>query len=74
VGSEARALGLPFRTRRGGGGFLEIPRGHLDEAAWWLARFGEGVRVVHPPELRERLVKVARRILELHGVPSRERV
>lgn len=68
VGSEAAALGLPFRRRRGGGGaVLEIPRGHLDEAAWWLARFGEGVRVIRPPELRERLVALARRILALHG-------
>lgn len=70
VGSEAAAAGLPFRRRRGGGAVLEIPRGNLDEAAWWLARFGEGVRVIRPPELRERLVSLARRILGLHAAPA----
>lgn len=70
VGSEALALGLPFRRRRGGGAVLEIRKGNLDEAAWWLARFGEGVRVVRPPELRERLIALARRILALHSAPA----
>jgi hypothetical protein len=60
-------LGLPFRRRRGGGAVLEIPRANLDEAAWWLGRFGEGVRVVRPPELRARLAALGRRIVELNG-------
>jgi predicted DNA-binding transcriptional regulator YafY len=46
---------------------MEIPRGHLDEAAWWLAPFGEGVRVLRPPELRSRLAALGRRIVELNG-------
>jgi predicted DNA-binding transcriptional regulator YafY len=70
VGSEAAALGLPFRRRRGGGAVLEIPRANLDEAAWWLGRFGEGVRVVRPPELRARLAALGRRIVELNGPPE----
>lgn len=66
VRSEALAQGLPFR-RAAKGGLLEIPRGHLDETAWWLARFGEGVRVLHPPELRARLAALGRRMVELNG-------
>jgi predicted DNA-binding transcriptional regulator YafY len=66
VRSEALARGLPFR-RASDGALLEIPRGHLDEAAWWLAPFGEGVRVMHPPALRTRLAKLGRRTAELNG-------
>ncbi len=66
VRSEALARGLPFR-RAAGGALLEIPRGHLDEATWWLAPFGEGVRVLRPPELRARLATLGRRIVELNG-------
>lgn len=66
VRSEALARGMRFR-RTASGGLLEIPRGHLDEAAWWLASFGEGVRVLRPPALRSRLAALGRRIVELNG-------
>jgi predicted DNA-binding transcriptional regulator YafY len=66
VRSEALARCLPFR-RAANGALLEIPRGNLNEAAWWLARFGEGVRVLRPPELRSRLDALGRRIVELNG-------
>ncbi|MBI2901221.1 MAG: WYL domain-containing protein [Planctomycetes bacterium] len=66
VKSEALARGFPFR-KSAAGAVLEIPRGHLDETAWWLAQFGEGVRVVRPPELRARLAAIGRRIVELNG-------
>ncbi len=66
VRSEALAWRLPFR-RSARGAILEIPRGHVDEAAWWLARFGEGVRVLAPLELRKRLATLGRRMAELNG-------
>lgn len=64
--SEARARGLPFH-RRGEGAILEIPRGHVDEVAWWLAQFGEGIRVLFPQSLRNRLKNLALQILKLNG-------
>lgn len=66
VRSEALARGYEFR-RQGEGAVLTIERGHVEEAAWWLAPFGEGVRVVRPPELRARLAALGRRIVELNG-------
>jgi predicted DNA-binding transcriptional regulator YafY len=69
VRSEALARGLPFR-RNGHNGILEIPYGHPDETAWWLAQFGEGVRVLEPATLRNRLAALGRRIVELNVVPA----
>jgi len=63
--SEAGARGLVLR-RESGRRVLEIPRGHVDELAWWLAQFGEGVRVLEPEPLRQRLRALAERILELN--------
>ncbi len=65
VRSEAMSRGMGFRIS-GTVGVLEIPYGNVDEVAWWLAQFGEGVRVLRPPELRARLVAIGRRICELN--------
>lgn len=66
VRSEAKARGLPFQLD-GGKWFLEIPRGNLNEFAWWLAQFGEGIRVIEPSSLKHRLLKIANRIVALHS-------
>jgi predicted DNA-binding transcriptional regulator YafY len=72
VRSEALARGLPFRTN-GHAAVLEIPHGHPDETAWWLAQFGEGVRVMEPVSLRERLAALGRRIVKLNVAPAADR-
>jgi predicted DNA-binding transcriptional regulator YafY len=66
IRSEAHARGLTFREE-GGKGLLEIPHGSVDATAWWLAQFGEGVRVREPEALRERMAALGRRIAELNG-------
>ena len=65
VRSEAAALGLQFQSN-GRGGLLQIQTGVLDQVAWWLAQFGEGIRVLSPPALRARLIGIAQRILALN--------
>jgi len=64
--SEAHARGLAFREE-GGKALLEIPHGSVDATAWWLAQFGEGVRVLEPEPLRKRLAALGRRIVELNA-------
>jgi predicted DNA-binding transcriptional regulator YafY len=68
--SEACAQGYKFQPK-GTGGLIEIARGNLDETAWWLARFGEGIRVLSPSRLRDRLLKIAQTILTLHSMNKR---
>ncbi|MBI3097095.1 MAG: WYL domain-containing protein [Planctomycetes bacterium] len=46
---------------------MEVPHGHPDETAWWLAQFGEGVRVHEPPELRARLRRIGEEIVRLNA-------
>jgi predicted DNA-binding transcriptional regulator YafY len=65
VRSEALARGLGFHPK-GEGAVLEIARGHVDEVAWWLAPFGEGLRVLRPQGLRSRMAELGRRIIELN--------
>ncbi len=38
----------------------------LDEIVWWVLAYGPEVEVLDPPELRKRLTKMARRMLELY--------
>jgi predicted DNA-binding transcriptional regulator YafY len=63
--SEAGAMAWIFEPR-GRGGLLRIARGNLHETAWILARFGEGIKVLAPAALRDRLIRVARAILALN--------
>lgn len=65
VQSEARAVGLLLQPS-GKGAILEIPIGVVDQVAWWLAPFGEGIKVLGPPALRVRLLQIAQRIIALH--------
>jgi len=39
----------------------------LDEVAWWLVQYGDDAKVVFPPELEDRVVHLARGIVELYG-------
>jgi len=41
----------------------------VDEVAWWLMQFADGITVLRPPELRDRVVAMARRLLEVHDSP-----
>ncbi|NQT52628.1 transcriptional regulator [bacterium] len=39
----------------------------LDEVAWWIVQYGGDVYVQHPPELRQRVLDIAKGILARHG-------
>lgn len=42
----------------------------LGEIAWWIAGYGDQVTVIHPPELRKRMLGMYRRALERHESPA----
>jgi predicted DNA-binding transcriptional regulator YafY len=65
IQSEAKGMGLHF-TANGRGGVLQITSGVPDQIAWWLAQYGEGVRVLTPASLRARLREIGRRIVALN--------
>jgi predicted DNA-binding transcriptional regulator YafY len=38
----------------------------LDEIAWWVLSYGPEVEVLKPPDLRRRIAKMARQMLDLY--------
>jgi len=41
---------------------------NLDEVAWWLVQYGEEAVVLEPPELREKVIRLAAGVLRANGV------
>jgi len=44
---------------------------NLDEVAWWLVQYGEEAAVLEPPELREKVIRLAAGVLRANGVRVR---
>ncbi len=44
---------------------------NLDEVAWWLVQYGEDAVVLEPPELREKVIRLAAGVLRANGVRFR---
>jgi proteasome accessory factor B len=39
----------------------------LDEIVWWILGYGPEVEVIRPPELRRRVIEMARKMLKVYG-------
>ena len=71
VANARHHAGESKRVRPDGAVEYRVTLNALDEVARWVVGFGGGVRVVGPPELRRRVVALARATLQANGADLR---